>query len=126
MIYLQYYFVLCLLLCLLDGFLVVETRKLTKIGSEMKLDCVGKPILQSLREQRRKNLLCDVSIQCGKEHISAHRCVLYSMSKYCRTLFTGSIPPTYRGGILIMDLNLFSSDAVVVLLDLIYGEETSM
>ena len=105
--------------------LIVKSAKLTKIASEEDLIITGKPLLRSLREQKRKKILCDVSIRCRDQQVVAHRCVLYSVSKYCKTLFTGSLPPTCEDGILIMDLKLFTSDTVQVFIDLIYGEEAS-
>ena len=104
------------------GSLLVNSIHLTLKASKSITDVVGKPFLKSLKEQRRENILCDVSIHCGNEQIAAHRCILYALSGYCRTLFTGSIPPTYRDGMLIMDLGLFSSDTVKVFIAFLYGE----
>ena len=105
--------------------LIVESEHFKKIISEITPSIVGEPILRSLSEQRRKNILCDVLIECRNQQITAHRCVLYAMSKYCVTLFTGSIPPTYRNGMAVMDLDLFSLDTVQIFIDLIYGEEST-
>ena len=88
-------------------------------------DIFGDPILDSLREQRKHQILCDVTIQCQDREIMAHRCVLFPVSKYCRTLFTSSLSPTFNNGVLIMDLKVFSSDTVQIFIDLIYGENTS-
>lgn len=105
--------------------ILIESSQLFDIACKRSTGIVGKPILQSLREQRREKNLCDVIIQCGNEEIVAHKCVMYAVSKYCRTLFTGSLPATYREGLLIMDLGLFSSDTVEVFIDLVYGEQSS-
>ena len=111
---------------------IVESNQLTKVYSKAS-DCrfdlyeeiVGGHVLQSLREQKREKLFCDVSIQCEGGQVKAHRCVLYAVSGYCRTLFMGSLPPTYENGILIMELDLFSYDTVTVFIDLVYGAEAS-
>ena len=108
----------------MDGF-IVESEQFNKNISDLNPGIIGEPILKSLREQRRKNVLCDVSIECENQQIKAHRCVLYAMSEYCRTLFTGSIPPSYRNGMIVMDLNLFSLDTVQIFIGLLYGEESS-
>ena len=99
--------------------LVAESTKLEN------LDFIGKPLLKSLRKQKREVILCDVSIKCRNKQLPAHRCVLYAVSKYCRTLFTGSLPPIYRNGMAIMDLDLFSYDTVQYFIDFIYSEENN-
>ena len=99
--------------------LVVESSKLLSISSQISVDIIRKPLLKSVREQRRNDILCDVTIQCNDLQIAAHRCLLYSLSEYCRTLFTGSIPPNYINGVIIMDLSSFST--VQMFVEVIYG-----
>ena len=105
--------------------LVIQSKQLFEVASKKTIDIFGKPILQSLNKQRRNKVLCDVSIHCGNEQIVAHRCVLYAVSEYCRTLFTGSLPPIYKDGMLKMELSLFSAHSVKVFIELIYGQINS-
>ena len=102
----------------------VDTKDLTN-KSKSYGKYIGELMLQSLRKQRRDNIFCDVTIQCEDGQIFAHRCVLYAISDYCRTLLTGSLPPTFKDGICIMELSSFSSDTIEVFVDLIYDEESS-
>ena len=102
---------------------VLESVQLTQIASEINTSYVGKHIMQSLREQRQENILCDVIIQCGDEQLMAHRTVLYSISEYCRKVFTGPLKVIHKDGKALMDLSSFSVDTVKMFLDLIYGEE---
>ena len=102
----------------------VDTKYLTNT-TKSHGKYIGELMLQSLRTQRRDNIFCDVTIQCEDGQIIAHRCVLYVMSQYCKTLFTGSFPPIFQNGTYIMDLNSFSSDTIKVFIDIMYGEETS-
>ena len=104
---------------------IIKRADIVKPGSDLNIDLIGKPILKSLREQRRSGVLCDVYIECEDQQILAHRCILYAASKYCKTLFTGPLSPTLKNGILMMELNLFSYDTVQTFIDLIYGEDTS-
>ena len=105
--------------------LFIESKQLLDLASKTTIDAIGKPILESFGEQRRNRVLCDVVIKVGSEEILAHRCILYAVSKYCETLFTGSPPPTYIDGMLVMDLSHFLSDTVQVFIDLVYGETSS-
>ena len=104
--------------------LIVETAPLIIAANGVNSDLIRKPLLESLGEQRKQSIFCDVSIECGNKQFAAHRCLLYAISAYCRTLFTGSLPPTYKNGRTVMEL-AFSSDTVQLFLDLIYGEEIS-
>ena len=103
--------------------LIVESAQLMNVSPKRHETLIGKPILASLREQRRENVLCDILIQCEIGEVLAHRCVMFAVSEYCKTLCTGSLPPTYREGMVIMDLTAFSRDTVKLLIDLIYMEE---
>ena len=105
--------------------LIVESAGLLKIASRINLDLFGSTILQSLRDQKRQNIFCDVLIQCGNELVPAHGSILFAISEYCRTLFTGSLPPPQRDGKLLLELSLFSSGTIKVFIDLIYGMKTS-
>ena len=107
------------------GSVMVESTTLFEIASEVTAHIFTSPILESLREQRRQNVLCDISVECGDVQVIGHRCVLYAVSEYCRTFFTSSLSPTYRNGILVMELNSFSADTVQMLVDLIYGERSN-
>ena len=103
--------------------LIVESADLFRSASMSKVN--NDIISLSLRKQRQQNILCDVKIQCSNESMMAHKCVLYAVSEYCRTLFTGSMLPTYQDGMLQMELGLFSGDTVQVFIDLVYGEASS-
>ena len=54
---------------------IVKSRELTKIASEVSASYVGAHIMGSLREQRQRNIFCDVCIKVGSEEVVAHRSI---------------------------------------------------
>ena len=74
-----------------------------------------------LEIQRQAGHFCDVEIQCGGRVFPAHKCVLASVSKYFKAMFTTPLTVTSHSSTSV-DLNSFSMNAVETFLNIVYTQ----
>ena len=103
--------------------MIFSSERLAEVELHLDNGSMGDYIMKSMREQKKNNLLCDATIQCGEKNLPVHRSVLYAYSMYCRKLFAGSFPPKTKDGMILIDLNCFPENVVTVIINIMYGEK---
>ena len=75
---------------------------------------------KNMKQQRALSQFCDITFQCNGGEVSAHKCVLASVSEFFRILFTSPISTSSSSSSVVFDD--FAVGTMTLLLDAIYSE----
>ncbi|XP_063168926.1 kelch-like protein 36 isoform X2 [Candoia aspera] len=105
----------------MEGTRQVRFSRPSKISQSSKVyKCAAHPsfVLQSLNEQRHRNLFCDVVLVVDEQKVPAHRNVLAVCSEYFHTMFTIGMREAYQ-----KEVELFGATGIglTAVMDFLYG-----